>query len=205
MISLHRGFISWFVFPASCSNNSVCGEDFLGNPLECCQNIEGGFCAAVSSLKNSRCEKVAELVQWDDKEKEDDEMHFSCHSVVFYSRDISMKFCLFSVLRKNLLFVQWRYYQDLSLSTIREPRRRAVNGLMSRPFICTGTSNEILWRKLARRCLVLEKYIYEVGCKNMTLPYSIPHKHKAELSCKEHHAYHIECISGLKYCFLDGI
>lgn len=89
VIPLQGGSISRFVFPASCSNSSVCGEkDFFGNPLECCQNIQGGFCAGVPSSKNSRCEKVAELVQWDDEEKEDNEMglqQFSNFSEQCYS------------------------------------------------------------------------------------------------------------------------
>ena len=93
VIPLQGGSISRFVFPASCSNSSVCGEkDFFGNPLECCQNIEGGFCAGVPASKNSRCEKVAELVQWDDEEREDDEMgmqQFSNFSQQCYSSDSS--------------------------------------------------------------------------------------------------------------------
>jgi hypothetical protein len=91
MIPLQSGSLSRFVFPASCSNNSVCGErDFFGNPLECCSTVEGGFCAGIPSSKTSRCEKVAELVQWDEEAREDEEAgvtQFSEYSKQCYSSE----------------------------------------------------------------------------------------------------------------------
>ena len=91
MVPLQSGSLSRFLYPDSCSNNTVCGEtDFFGNALECCTNVEGGFCAGIPASKTSRCEKVAEIVQWDLDEKQDEEVgvkQFEDFSKQCYSSD----------------------------------------------------------------------------------------------------------------------
>lgn len=69
--------MSRFLYPESCTNATSCGEtDFYGNAMECCSNIEGGFCAGVPSTGISRCEKVAEMIQWDAEAEAEDEEEF---------------------------------------------------------------------------------------------------------------------------------
>ena len=80
--------LSRFIAPIRCSNSSICGDqDFFGNKMQCCpsNDLIGGYCAAIPASGESRCERVAELIQW--SSEEDEEKHQAAQDFARFSND----------------------------------------------------------------------------------------------------------------------
>lgn len=88
-----------FIAPVTCRNDSSCGEqDFVGNRMQCCpgDKVVGGYCAAVLANGESRCEKVAALIQWAKEDEDEDAAakEFTAFASRCYSQDKNDSVCV---------------------------------------------------------------------------------------------------------------